>query len=291
MSNEVKISIIVPIFNSEAFLLDLLDSIASQTFRSFEVIFVDDGSTDSSLQILKRYSQKFSNWKIFKISHQGVGAARNFGLKHACGEFISFVDSDDKIDPDFLNTLYYSAINSGADIAVCNYKIFYLGPNLSFINWVRLNTGVYASDVIIKHLITDVRVHFWFFNKIFKRELFISNKIEIPNMCFEDMIAVLQLFYFAKKVSVSSRVLYRYNKHNKSLLSKMNEKKMEDYLKAFTFLKSFLISKGVFHKYRVRHLILGFRVVFIALRVLIFDDFKFRGLFRKLKNVYKKIFS
>lgn len=99
------ISIIVPIYNTEAYLAECLDSLLCQTVQDLQIILVDDGSTDNSAAIEKEYAAKDCRIEVYQQSHAGQSAARNNGLKHAAGEFIAFVDADDWLDKDYLHTL------------------------------------------------------------------------------------------------------------------------------------------------------------------------------------------
>ena len=119
------ISVIVPVYNSEDFLFDCLFSIQNQSFSDFEVILVDDGSSDSSAYICKEFSQKDSRFRFFSNPNMGVSKTRNFALDRAKGTYIAFVDSDDWIHPDFLKVLYNAAKVNGSDIVFCSLYFWY----------------------------------------------------------------------------------------------------------------------------------------------------------------------
>ena len=121
MSNHL-ISVIIPVYNAEKYLSDCIHSVLEQTYPNFEVICIDDGSTDHSVQILKRFNS--SKIKIFTQANQGVSVARNFGLDQARGDLITFVDSDDVIDPHFLEKLVSIYDSSHSSVIGCRYKIF-----------------------------------------------------------------------------------------------------------------------------------------------------------------------
>ena len=115
------ISIIVPIYNAEKYLEECLESIRSQTFTDFEAILINDGSTDKSLEICKTYKTHDNRFHIIDNANHGVCYTRNLGLREAKGEFIAFIDADDKYDCDFLECLFYEITNKKADIAVCDF--------------------------------------------------------------------------------------------------------------------------------------------------------------------------
>lgn len=113
-----KVSVVVPFYNTEKYLEKCLDSLVNQTLKELEIILVNDGSTDSSLEIAKNYQQKDSRIKIVEQEHLKQGAARNSGMKVAAGEYIGFVDSDDWVDLDYFEKLYNTAKQYNADIAL-----------------------------------------------------------------------------------------------------------------------------------------------------------------------------
>lgn len=106
MENNVKVSIIIPVYNVEKYLRECLDSALNQTLKEIEIICVNDGSTDSSVDILKEYSLKYSRVKIISKKNSGYGNTMNVGIKAAQGEYINFLESDDLIEADMLETLY-----------------------------------------------------------------------------------------------------------------------------------------------------------------------------------------
>lgn len=114
----IKISIIIPVFNTEQYISDCIESILAQTFKDFEAIFVDDGSEDDSYAIISKYVNLDSRIKVYHQNNAGVSAARNLGLAKASGEYIAFIDSDDTISPDYLQQLYLGISSTSADIVM-----------------------------------------------------------------------------------------------------------------------------------------------------------------------------
>lgn len=125
-----KISIIIPFYNVEKYFAKCLDSVLNQTHQNLEIILTDDGSTDKSSQIAKSYAKKDSRIKIIHQKNQGQSAARNAGLRAATGDFISFIDSDDEIKPDFIKNLL-SAYDDSVAISVCGIHYKRLKVNTS----------------------------------------------------------------------------------------------------------------------------------------------------------------
>jgi glycosyltransferase involved in cell wall biosynthesis len=121
MDNKPTISIIVPVYNTEKYLRRCLDSIVAQTFKDYECIIVDDGSTDGSAAICDEYEKKDSRFKVLHKENEGVSAARNVGIEYAEGEFITFVDSDDYLSSVYLRDLYD---NKEYDYVVGSFQTF-----------------------------------------------------------------------------------------------------------------------------------------------------------------------
>ena len=120
-----SISIIVPIYNREKWLRNCLDSISSQTFKDWECILINDGSTDNSLKIAQEYAANDPRFIVFSQENQGVSAARNLGLDHAQGKWLAFVDSDDEIAPDYLEILYKLGEDNNADLVNASIEFVY----------------------------------------------------------------------------------------------------------------------------------------------------------------------
>lgn len=124
MRNPVAISLVVPVYNTEKYLNQCLDSILHQTLQEIEIIVVNDGSTDSSRSIIEKFRQKDSRIKAFHIVNGGVSAARNYGIEQSCGKYVMFVDSDDWIAPDMCAILYDKAEKFNVDFVICgNYNV------------------------------------------------------------------------------------------------------------------------------------------------------------------------
>ena len=122
MENKIKVSIIIPVYNTEQYLRQCLDSVINQTFQDIEIIVVNDGSTDNSINIIKEYQQKDSRIVFVDFpNHKGVSDARNEGIKLARAEYITFVDSDDWVKKDYVKTLYDNITKYNCDIVVTNF--------------------------------------------------------------------------------------------------------------------------------------------------------------------------
>ena len=145
MAKKVLISVIVPVYNLENEALKCLWSLALQKFKDFEVVVIDDGSTDNSLSILKKFAKKDKRFLVFHKKNGVLSSARNFGLKKARGEFISFVDGDDNVDPGFLEELYNSTIKNGAEVSISGYTNFFKEKMTDFVPKSEVISGEEAT--------------------------------------------------------------------------------------------------------------------------------------------------
>ena len=128
------ISIIIPIYNVENYLCQCLDSIMGQTYKNFECLLINDGSPDHSADICREYVSKDSRFRYFEKENGGVSSARNLGIEHSKGEYITFIDSDDWVDSDYLEALYTTLLEEGADITVSTYKQFNINDNCFYLH-------------------------------------------------------------------------------------------------------------------------------------------------------------
>lgn len=143
-----EVSVVVPIFNAEKTLVRCLDSLVNQTFDCFEVLLVDDGSTDSSNEICERYCCKDSRFKLFKQKNKGPASARNNGIDRASGRFLYFVDADDLIHPESLSTLYNVADFSGAEVVICG--LIQIKDGIARRRDFSYTPGLYENDLCRK---------------------------------------------------------------------------------------------------------------------------------------------
>ena len=124
MKENIKISVIIPIYNCQKYLSECLQSLSNQSISDFETILVDDGSSDSSLEICETYSLNKDKVKVIHTDNNGVSIARNIGLKNAKGELVIFIDADDVLEYNYLEILSQTIENNDVDLVCCGYKTF-----------------------------------------------------------------------------------------------------------------------------------------------------------------------
>lgn len=232
MNQSYAIDVIIPIYNVEIYLKKCLESVKNQTFTSFRVIMINDGSSDKSGDIAKEYADTCHNFEYHTIPNGGPANARNYGITFSSSKYIAFVDSDDTVAPDYLEKLFYAAEDSQADVVFCNHNLYYENANMLLKVKIRkLKKGVYAPDQIVKMLIHDFYARSYPWNKLWKRSLFTDNNVTFPKMFFEDIPTVLTLCNQANKIVSIDDALYNYTKRSNSIISSFFTEKLNDYTK------------------------------------------------------------
>ena len=280
-----KISVIVPVYNSEKYLSEALRSLEEQTFKNFEVVIVNDGSTDGSDKIIEKFIEKNRNFKLINQKNMGPGCAKNTGIKYSTGEYVTFLDSDDFFAPNFLEVLYNLITKEKADIAYCNFKLYYTDSNLSVYMPFTSKSGVYSREKAFAKLISDVSLHHFPWNKLYKRSLFTENNIEFYNMFYEDVATCPKIFYFASKVVVTSKPLYYYRRHNGSIIARMTSDKINDFVKSLGITRNFLESVNEYQKYRIRFKWYAKRIKFQVYYCIFLDYIRNRTLEMIIENL------
>lgn len=245
-----KITVILPVYNVADYLPRCLESIDNQTFRDFCVIAVNDGATDNSPEILREFEKTHPYFKVVDQENGGLSAARNKGLSLAESEYISFIDSDDFVEPDYLEKLYHACADNDADIACCYFKYYYGEMDL-FVPHPFKCPGIYDRDGAMKKLFQDLQLQSFAWNKLYKRSLFADNNITYPlGMAFEDLATTPKLFMQAKKVVVIKDALYNYFQRKNSILKTPSPKMINDFIRAAAGVRVCLEQNGEFAKFK-----------------------------------------
>lgn len=165
MSNDDLVSIIIPVYNSEKYISRCLDSVICQTYRNIEIIVINDGSKDDSLKILKSYSKKYSFIHLYDQNNQGVANTRNNALKYSNGKYIMFIDNDDYIDKDYVDTYVRIIKQNNSDLVIGGYKrvsdkkvLFSVKPNNS--DWVKYTIVAPWAKIYKAKVLKDNNIKF-----------------------------------------------------------------------------------------------------------------------------------
>lgn len=217
----IAVSIIVPVYNAEKYLVKCLDSVVNQTLKNVEIILVDDGSTDSSSDICKNYAEKDERIVYFKKENEGLAAARQDGMERASGEYIGFVDSDDWLELNMYERMYSVAKEENADVIFCNA---FLDENVK--DKIHLEPGVYDRERIEKEILprslsglspkgANSVIRWSNCLRLYKRDLIVKNQISF-NRKFrrsQDLQLTFETALYAQKyVSLNDEYLY----HNRT---------------------------------------------------------------------------
>lgn len=230
--DEISISVIIPCFNSVPFIETCLESLARQTIAQnrFEVICVDDCSTDDTRNVISRYNDKIRNLRLISHSvNKKQGAARNTGLKHARGTYVTFLDSDDFLRLDALEVLANSA--SDIDLIVTQHQ------------WVRYDQPFERPpsnrniDAGVKHSTADGSLGWWPFGMLIKRRMLEKNKIHFrENVQFEDIDFVIKVARAAARIKINKETLYYYLNRDNSTVTSISKEKIANAVEAMRIL-------------------------------------------------------
>lgn len=266
---DVKVSIIVPVYNTGKYLSECLDSIINQSLKDIEIICVNDGSTDNSLEILEEYSEKDSRIKVFTIEHEGLSNARNFGLKQANGEYIGFVDSDDFINEHMFEKLYISCHHNNLDLAICKISLVddktkIINNTLDYYNldvFEGFEKKIFNSDDT-KSFTCDIVVNAY--NKLYKKSLLEDNSISFPGrLIFEDELFFIKTYLTAQRISVVNEFLYYYRINKESSTTYLNkDNNYIDIVKIYKKERELFKELGKYDEYKI---LLANRMLFLIL--------------------------
>jgi glycosyltransferase involved in cell wall biosynthesis len=271
-----KISIIIPVYNVAPYLRECLDSIQEQTFKDFEAILVDDGSTDGSGEICDWYASKYKRFKVIHKSNGGVSSARNMGLDIAQGEYIGFVDPDDFIDPDFYKRLYSCMIENNADLCISGINVInerglsvFCGVGtLEKMNrqtgehnfeWMetlfRGNMVIYESNKEVISGILSNRINCVSWNKLYRRELWGDAKYPLDLSLGEDMATVVNVCAGAERAVYCPDAIYYYRIREKSLLhGTVTAERFAEDLQGSEIMKNHLLERAPMEEDKIKRL-------------------------------------
>lgn len=226
---EDKISIIVPVYNQEAYVEKCLYSIKKQSYQNIEVIIVDDGSTDTSLEKCKEICKEDDRFRVYIQENKGLSAARNKGMEYVSGKYICFIDSDDFISESYIKSLYTNIVQHDADISIGNYKKIYDDQDAvsNNDNW---NVKEMSRLDVINNMCTvgpdnksEPMVVMW--NKLIKRD--ILKGLRFRDGFHEDEFMMNELLMRAVKYVWSDEVLYFYRQHDLSIMGDKNKENIK----------------------------------------------------------------
>lgn len=277
---EIKVSVIVPIYNSEKFLEKCIESIVNQTLKEIEVILINDGSKDNSHNICLKYLENYPQ-KIRYINNKNIGcsATRNLGIKLAQGEYITFVDSDDFIEPNMYEEMYNLITKNNLDLVITGVR--YL------CNGIEIRKRVPKANLKKNDIFYEKNLLCYVWNKLFKKDLIIKNNISFLETSHfgEDMVFCFIYYLYVKSVGVIDKVNYNYILHGNN--SVFNIEKRLDVFKSYKYLYDYLKEKQVsseifdyFYKLYNLYAIGGSYMLLSNSKIILEQDYK------KYKNIF-----
>lgn len=251
----VDVSVIIPVYNTDKYLRECLDSIVNQTLRNIEIICIDDGSTDNSLKILKEYEGEDSRFKVFSQENAGQGNARNRGMSLAEGKYIYFMDSDDFIKSNTLKDTFEIAENKNLDLVMFQLINYDEDTGELFENDYYTMEEVYnfvGDDVFsvndIDELVFDIAVSP--VNKLYNREFLLNSGAKFPeDLIFEDNLFFWDFIFGAERMAFHKEFLYIRRVHDSSATGKGDERFL-DTIKVNNLIIDKFIKNGLFERYR-----------------------------------------
>ncbi len=286
---EIKVSVIIPVYNVEKYLRQNLQSVADQTLKEIEIICVDDGSTDSSFEIVQEFAAKDSRFVAVQQKNAGAGAARNNGLRRARGEYLSFLDSDDFFAPDMLETAYNKAQETKADFVVFNSDQYNEDEkNFKQVSWVVRYAELPPYQPFGRRAMTDniFKVFVgWAWDKLFNRKWVLEHDLWFQEQrTSNDMLFVFSAVAIAKRIAYveKGKVLAHQRRNNKSSLSNTREKSWDCFYNALTALRDRLKQEGIYQEVEKDYI--NYALHFALWNLNTLAEPTHQKLFEKLKN-------
>ncbi len=249
----VKISVIIPVYNTpEGIIRQCIESILKQSFTDFELVLVDDGSTEDCLSVLHEYESFDSRVKVLRQSNSYAGNARNNGMSHSCGDYLCFFDSDDYCEPDFLKILYEIACDNQSDVVICEENFYDIdldilipkripedkeqeGINYNKFSALDIPDGIFQIS------------NGWPWDKLFKRSFIVDNGLMFaPSRTANDGYFVFMAMSLATVISKTDQRLVIHRMGGDTSLSNTRETTWHDGLTMLFDIKRSLVDKGVF---------------------------------------------
>lgn len=231
-----QITVILPVYNVEKYLKQCLDSIVNQTFKDFECLCVNDGSTDNSLSILQEYAQKDKRFKIITQKNGGTSVARNTGIKHTNTKYLTFIDSDDWITENYLEILYNKIEETNADIVRASYKFYFEEDNSYKSAKIREIHKINTNSNIERLYKGYAGAFVW--AKLYKTTLLKDNNILFyEGFTAEDCPFSSLVYLYSKKITFISDELLFYRKYNLSMTANTQKQLTDAFYNFITLTK------------------------------------------------------
>ena len=249
--SKTLISIIVPIYNVENYLRQCLDSIMNQTYQNFECLLINDGSPDNSAEICREYVDKDASFRYFEKENGGVSSARNLGIEHSKGEYITFIDSDDWVDSDYLEVLHSKIKEYNTDFVISSYKKFDMDEDCFYLHiWDQdYYERIWTSQELLTQLPNLENYDGSYtvsWGKLFKRSIFDEILFNEQRKFGEDFECSFKLYLSMTSCLYIHKALYNYRLHSESMLGQVvTERQLMDDIEIRIGRLPYLIVRGI----------------------------------------------
>ncbi len=251
-NNEIKVSVIIPIFNAGEFLRPALDSVIDQTLKEIEIICIDDGSTDNSLEIIKEYQKIDERIRIVTETNGGPALARNNGIRRARGEYIAFLDADDFFELDMLENMYATAVAGELDMTIADYDIFNNHKAVFTRATPAEHEGIYEEGKVTSKneypdkIFASTNGSAW--NKLFSTKFIIEKNLTFLTevRMYEDVYFMITALSLAERVGKVHKTLIHHRIYSEQSRARMFKKYFSQVPEIYLRAKEFLMSKGMY---------------------------------------------
>ena len=291
MKKGIKISVMIPVYNTSKYLEKCLISVMNQSLKEIEIICVNDGSIDNSLEILEKFQEKDKRIIIVNKKNGGLTTARNAALKIASGEYCLNIDSDDWIEQGYLEAIYNRAIKDDLDIVISD--IIFDFKNNPQENYILTDLAINDEKIITGeeyiNIFLESNFYGYTWNKLIKRKIYVQNNIFYNEKIFyrEDAEVILRLGYLSPKIGKVNRAYYHYIQGENNGVRKISEKKFYDLLNSFISVENFYLKfdKEIYLKIKRRKL---FDLIYIVFNEKLEELDSYNKIIEVLQNEIKR---
>lgn len=285
----VSISVIIPIYNVQKYLARCLESICNQEFEDYEVILINDGSTDNSLNIAEIYIERYQDKiKLINQKNGGLSAARNKGLLHAEGKYVCFIDSDDYVEKTYLSEMYEVAEKNDADLVFCAFKS--VDENGKVIKYIRESRLISEKVYSLKENEELFLIQNAAWNKLYRKDIIEEcNLYFTPEVWYEDLRFTKKYLLNASKCVYCDKALYNYLQRSGSIMNTQGEKNLE-ILGAIEEVINYYKERNVYEKYRKVIEFVAIDHIFISCLVRVLCYSKDKLLYKNIRKQFEKSF-
>lgn len=286
----IEVSVIVPIYNSEKYLEQTLDSLLNQTLKSIEIICVNDGSTDSSLDILKRYEKENPNIVVVDSINKGVWHARKLGISYAKGNYVAFCDSDDIVESNMYETMLDIIKKEKSDMVVCGFdRINNVDSTILSREMTQFKNKTYFGSEKL-WIYPVINTSLW--NKLIRKEIIVNTiDFETPPRVMEDTMFLASIYPVIKCISFCDSILYHYIVRPGTAMTYIRNEEICTIIKDMVLTRQFIMSK---HGERYMYVIDSMAFIHLGLSLLSTlaktENPELRKIFKYVKKVLNKNF-